>query len=297
MIYVLYENPYNIICSFKTELYKQFPLSSRYVLSGRNKTNVEIFKRPPLFNQGWMIECTVDCQRTDIEKIEGFSIKNILLFHTVNKKQLSDILALTDGLTVKLIDNFKLKEETVILWIISELNCSEKVAIHLFKKLRGNLRNIIANVSMLKQLGCVTEKSIDKYVKITFRKTPSDLVQFLLFGMESKLSFKDAVKVVYEYRHGMRWLIEFLIKQLNIYLDIFNEMVIGELDMLNYVSYQKSCSNKSIASLSERELLFRMKSFGAVSIEYITYLVLRLNSLPKGKLSLIYLIQILKVTV
>lgn len=296
MIYVLYESPSNVILPFMNKLRQQYPKSSRGYVGKKDKIGdlVPVYSKPPLFNRGWLIECSPKVSKGVIQKLDSFGF-NLIVVRVTNKTTLTEVVERLNGLKLQVIDNYNLKKDEVLDWIEEELQCSVEVSGEIYDRCRGRLKAVVTAVGTLALLDNVTLKDVRKYVSRVNYLSVNDVGDFLIGAQRRGVSVEKVVDVIYEYRYAFPWLMKFLREHVKKYVVVLGYAATGDLTLVNYKDFQKISKDKVIQKLSEKQLKRMVGLLGTVPYEYAMFVLCQLNSInEKNRMNIYKLIQLVK---
>lgn len=295
MIIILFESPSNTILSVVDKLKKGFPKSSiQYV--GANEKTADVlarFRSTPLFSRGWLIECSVKVSVGVIQKLD--SDTNVIILRTTSAQMRDDLLKKLKGSNVKLIDNYIPPKEDVIEWIQSELNCTYYLAGMIYDRTKGRLPQVIESVGILSLQDTLSEYAVKHFVQQNKRISLQDVTQYLLGVQRASVQKQDVLRMIKGYQYAISFLINFLIKQLDAYVRVFQYALSGELSLVNYKEFYETSQDSVIVGLSVYQLKKILETFGRVSLRYVLYMQGQLSSLDtKDQLCIYRLIMLVK---
>jgi len=279
------------------DLARHYPESSRGTLSRRDRPSDVLVRygKPPLFNSGWLIECQVGISVALVKKILERNPSNLLVFRATNSRLLSDVCKQLAGLDFKVVDNYSLEYSDIIGWIKGELHCSGGIADAIYNRTGGNINSLVEAVNTLSVLGQVEMSDVGRYVSRAKRYGPDDLALWVACMPRKGMGYRDAVRVVYDYRYGLGWLTRYLGRSLDSCLAVFSYACNGELNMANYRHFMETTDDRAFRGLSEYRVKKILSMFGTVSYEYLLYVRGLLGSFDgSGQMVGYRLIQLIK---
>lgn len=274
MIYVLYENRFNVINPVLSEFYEKYPESTRIFYDDRaNFFDFDKISTPPLLSSGWLIICNKKVSASLVRKMDDALSSNVIIVKATSSAELQQISINLEGVPYKLIDNYLIEKNTVIAWIHRNMTCERDVALYLYKRLHGRVSDIVLSVNMLQSISIVTKSDVNKYVQKSSRYSVNDLILFIVKDKKcAGMSYSSVVSVIHTFRYAMPWLLNTLIDGIDLYILVFNLISAGELSLHNYKEYKTITSNKNIGSLTDYRLHQIVSSYGSISTEYLLYL-------------------------
>lgn len=295
MIIILYENQSNIILSVADKIKTSYPKSSIQCVGAKEKQTdvLNRFKRPPLFSKGWLIECSPKVSTSLLRKLDV--AHNILLIRVTSAKTRDETLKKLRGLNIKLVDNYQPPESEVLEWIQGELKCDYYLARLIYKRTHGNFAQLIDGVELLTLVHPLTEYDVKKYLKPQKNLGLQDVIRFMLGVQRAGITKKDVIKVLYDYRFALNFLVDFFVNQLDIYICVFQYALSGELTLENYQEFYERCDNKVIQNISQYQLKKILECVGEVSLRYVVYVQSRIADInTKDQLGLYKIINLVK---
>lgn len=297
MIYVLYESPSNIILPFMARLSKEYRNSSRGYVGRKSKLVdlVAMYGKPPLFNQGWLLECSPKVSKGVVQKLDSIG-KNLIVIRVTNKSTLDEVIEKLHGIDFKLIDNYCLKDEEVFSWIENELRCSAEVSSEVFKRCGGRLKSIITAVGTLSLLEeSLTPAIVRKYVSRVSTLGVNDVGDFLIGAQRRSVKLDKVLDVVYEYRYAFPWLMKYLREYVKRYVTVLGYAARGDLTLANYKDFKQISTDNIIKKMSEVQLKRITGLLGTVSWEYCCFVLCELKQInEKNRINIYKLIQLIK---
>lgn len=291
MIFVLMEAENNLINPVIPKLTHKINKSCvKYIRDKVKLDQLSEFKKPPLFEQGWfLIYKGLD---RNIIRFLGSLDNNVTVFQAFNKakcEQLINILV-ECKLKYKIIDNLQISKDTKLDYIRRELHISGGDVDYLYNRTRGYLRDLTNAVYALKHLRLVTRDDIKALVPKTARFGLVDIYNYMIGLSECKMSYEDAIKIVYKYRYGIEFLREFLLSKLKSQMLVYELMSSGELSINNYRGFK----HKSLTEITEYQLYKIIEQNREVSFEYLYFLEINLSKIPNNSVGVLQLVNILQ---
>lgn len=296
MIYVLLERDENMINSVLDKMFSKVPVSCRQFIT--KKTAYEIiksYKQPPLIASGWLLIAShnvTDSQIKLLSEIQGSTI----VFKVDSKKVFYELIDRLTAMSIyfQFIDNYKLSKETIVKYISDSLPICESDAKYLAKRQKYYPRNVVSAVQMLKTFEKVDRGIIRKYTSVNDSIPLYEIFGYVFKLEECKLSYTDAVKLVYQYRFGFNHVLDYLIDTCELHLHIFNYMVNGEISIRNYKDFRADTMDKMIKNITEYELSKIVSRFEVISVEYLYFILQVVKGIPKDKTGIPDFINLLK---
>lgn len=294
LILLVYDN---VLFPFVDELYKTYVPSSRGSLDWNSKAAdvVAMYGKSPLFNDGWLLECSNAVKPSSIGKLERVNPNNCLVYSTRSKEELNKLANKFSDFHVEVVDNHDVPREDVIVWIMKELKCAGSTADLVYTRAGGRLENIMAGVNTLSLLDHVRATDVRLYVEKSHKVFVSDIAKWILGITRPGVKREDLMQLVYDFRYAQSWLLQEINNQLSLYLKIFTLAADGTLTLKNYKEYKSITSDGKIRDLPEYSLLKILQCFGTVSLEYLYYVKEVCSSIAKNDRTGMYkLIQLIK---
>lgn len=281
---------------FMMELYEEFPVSSRISLRGSEKVSevVERVSKPPLFSDGWLIECTSKTKASFLKKLEVCG-DNKIVISVHGRDAIQEKLQELSAMEPLVVDNHLVSKSDTILWIIEQLKCSSNIAIKIYNRAGKRTSNIVSGVQRLQMLPCVTDSDVSKYVDKTRTISIEDVVQFILGVSRRGVSKDAALGLVYDFRYAQKWLLGEISKQLALYLRVLNLARTNEMTLKNFTAYLEITNDTELQKISPFRIKKILECFGVVSIEYVFYVKSVIDSVSRtDMLGLVKLINLIK---
>lgn len=297
MIIVLYENVANIILPFMDSISEKYPKSSRGILNRRDKVGdvAAKFSKPPLFNSGWLIECDSGAAVSAIEKTQEINANNVVVIRVTNQKALQNVRERLAKVDYRFVDNYRLTQTEIINWVQKELGCSFVVADLVYERTKGKIQDVIAAVGVLSVIDRLAPEDVRRYVEKSNRFGVHDLLLWLVGAPPRGMKQTDAIKIVYNYRFAIDWLMKYLIQSVNTYIVVFNYAIHGDLSLLNYQEFRKISNDKHISDVTEYQLKKILELFGKISLEYLFYIGTLMSTFDtKSQITCYKIIQLIK---
>lgn len=292
MIYLVFENVSNIICPFTEAVKKQFMESSIACVDVRN-LDTKRYEKPPLFNTRWLLLCPPEITEQQIASLLKVNKDNIILIKVVTRAQLGDVQIKLKDFEFVYVDNYKLKREETVLWIVKNLNCTDRVANMIFDKVGTNVKAVVNAVHVLSALNEVQVSDVVKYVKPIKKIGPSDVVRYILH--DSDVSYKDIVGVVWDYRYAISWLKDLVVKELKTVEEVFNAIELEGLNVRNFRQFQTLTESKTIMRMSDYQLRKKIELHESVSLEYVYAMLQLFEGVSTGRMAFASFIRVLRI--
>lgn len=224
------------IKSFEDSI-KGFPKSSTIVLNRANEVEVmETIKSPPLFTPVWLVIVSTKLSPNKLEKLVNNNL--FILINCNSAKAYEDVKEslLSARIQYRLIDNSKATKEELIIYCMKELKINRETSEYLCKRQRYILSRVVNAVATLVTFDKIDKKIIKEYTTRMQSVSLLDLVEYML-GLGRKKNYKSLVSLVYDYKYGFKFLLEFTEKELRNRLDIYNLITSGYITIENYKDY------------------------------------------------------------
>lgn len=291
MIYVLLEQESNVINSVEQEFIKRYHKTSikRFGREDLQKKELEMYAKPPLFNNEWLIVCS-SVQRW---LVNCYPDRNTILICVRRKGELQTVLSAISSMEYRFIDNYKVDKEVVLTWVEKELSVGSRLAARLYNRVSGNLREVVNAVTCLRAMPVITKSVIDSYVTETSGIQIWRLVQYLL-GISNDLEFAEIAQMLSDYRYAVKWLRDSLVRELGIYLEVYRLMDCGEMGLQDY-HVTKQDGSKELQTCSDYRLRKIIESHLVVSTDVVYFLYLYLQRVGVGVNGTSELLEIFKI--
>lgn len=225
------------INSFEGKL-KDFPQSSTIKINRENYD--EAFKEicfSPLFTSIWLVYINGKLTKPQLTKL----IEQDNLFIVLNcnsKSAYEDIKDTFKEFNIKysFVDNSTAEKSDLIMYCMESLSIDEETARYLCKRQNYIMNKVVTNVLNLATFDKVDKKVIQTYTTRIASVGLLDLVDYLL-GVCKKKSYKSIVNLLYNYRYGFSYVLDFTKTELRKRLELYDYIKEGELTLSNYKEF------------------------------------------------------------
>lgn len=280
------------------KLLKKFPQSSQITINKFNYYQaIETIAFRPILTESWLVRVSDRLQITQMEKIlkhkenvNVITVRDSLKLETLKEKFISQ------GIPFKVVENKKISQQDLIVYVCESLPISYKDAVYLCKRHNMYAPMIVNSVNSLLLFDKVNRDIIKKYTKRYDSVNLTEIVDSML-GVSTRKKSK-IIEKIYEFRYGLEFLLDFIVNELNNYELVFRLIESGELNLDNYRDIKAEANSKKelkkLSSISDYRLYNMIESFSSVSIELL-YLTKTSVELIKPRRDEIYkLILLLK---
>lgn len=280
------------------KLLKKFPQSSQITINKFNYYQaIETIAFRPILTESWLVRVSDRLQITQMEKIlkhkenvNVITVRDSLKLETLKEKFISQ------GIPFKVVENKKISQQDLIVYVCESLPISYKDAVYLCKRHNMYAPMIVNSVNSLLLFDKVNRDIIKKYTKRYDSVNLTEIVDAML-GISTRKKSK-IIEKIYEFRYGLEFLLDFIVNELNNYELVFRLIESGELNLDNYRDIKAEANSKKelkkLSSISDYRLYNMIESFSSVSIELL-YLTKTSVELIKPRRDEIYkLILLLK---
>lgn len=280
------------------KLLKKFPQSSQITINKFNYYQaIETIAFRPILTESWLVRVSDRLQITQMEKIlkhkenvNVITVRDSLKLETLKEKFISQ------GIPFKVVENKKISQQDLIVYVCESLPISYKDAVYLCKRHNMYAPMIVNSVNSLLLFDKVNRDIIKKYTKRYDSVNLTEIVDSMLGVSTHKKS--KIIEKIYEFRYGLEFLLDFIVNELNNYELVFRLIESGELNLDNYRDIKAEANSKKelkkLSSISDYRLYNMIESFSSVSIELL-YLTKTSVELIKPRRDEIYkLILLLK---
>lgn len=292
MIVILYEKTSELSFSKKPEIIDRFNRKSIvYVNSKKEIKDINVYKKPPFFDDGWLF---VYSGKIDLELLSKLNQleSNLILICVKTEERLHDILIMLNTITknVKVIDNHNVSRKDMLLFIQNELSIDQQLAKKVLSLSGEYPPLVVKNVRNLQILPKLDLESIKEFTTTTSSIPIFKLVDYLL--MRGNLRSKDAIRIIYDYRYGYSHLVKYLTSTLEKYIAVFDLISNGELSLQNYRSFQASTNNSVVKKMSTYQLQKIIESYREISYDWLCYVYYYVSVLTQKRGSMYKLIKL-----
>ena len=294
MILVILEKTIDDICSICNEIKKKYPIASHvYINKKTTQSSLSRYTHPPLITGGWVFLCDFKVNSVIVQLLNKFNGKNIILFPVSSTHELlvvKDTLQQADT-PYKIVDNRKPDIKRVVKYVQEELpGTTDDVAEYIYKRYGGYMPNIVVTVDSLKRFSKVTPYMVRKYGVEKHEHTLYELADYLV-GTSNKLTYHDAVQVIYDYQFASQYLLKYLNSVIDCYIRVFDKIASGIVTVEDIAS-----GDKDLANTAPYRIQQMMNAYDQVSLEKLYYIKVRLDNIKQDRFSLIRLIAILQLS-
>lgn len=284
--------------SFIDQVKKKFP-SSCVVNMNRNNTDevLKTVKSPPPVHELWLVLASLRNPADDIlNKLDNEHTVNVFVVRS--KEELTEWSRKLSVLQIqfKIVNNLDVPKPDVVEYVMKELGVDYELAKYICGRHRYYLPKITSSVLTLKHLPKVTKATIRKYTS-AYNDMSYDALFDYVIGVDERVSHNKAISLVHKYRYGVEYIVKFLVKRFEMYLYVYEEMMLGKLSFDNYKDYYAE-HKSDMKDFSEYRMKMAIESFGKVSYDKLYYLSsLYKRELEQGVsvLSLLNLLRLSKV--
>lgn len=280
------------------KLLKKFPQSSQITINKFNYYQaIETIAFRPILTESWLVRVSDRLQITQMEKIlkhkenvNVITVRDSLKLETLKEKFISQ------GIPFKVVENKKISQQDLIVYVCESLPISYKDAVYLCKRHNMYAPMIVNSVNSLLLFDKVNRDIIKKYTKRYDSVNLTEIVDSML-GVSTRKKSK-IIEKIYEFRYGLEFLLDFIVNELANYELVFKLIESGMLNLDNYRDIKAEANSKKelkkLSSISDYRLYNMIESFSSVSIELL-YLTKTSVELIKPRRDEIYkLILLLK---
>lgn len=276
MIILLLEREDNLIDSFLDKIYSKVPKSCRQTVNKKTTHDIiKSYKQPPLLAAGWLLFVSTDVSDSQIKLLASIEGQNIILFKATTRKLFNETKETLTALSInyRIIDNYEISKSIIINYIQANLDISETDAKYLARRQGYYPRNIVSAVYLLKSFGKIDKPIIKKFISENDNIPLYEIFNYVYKLPDCKLSYKDAVKLVYQYRYGFERIIKYLYDTSITYLHVFEFMADGRLTILNYKDFRADSHDTVIRDITEYQLSKIVSHFELISVEYLYFVI------------------------
>lgn len=280
------------------KLLKKFPQSSQITINKFNYYQaIETIAFRPILTESWLVRVSDRLQITQMEKIlkhkenvNVITVRDSLKLETLKEKFISQ------GIPFKVVENKKISQQDLIVYVCESLPISYKDAVYLCKRHNMYAPMIVNSVNSLLLFDKVNRDIIKKYTKRYDSVNLTEIVDAML-GVSTRKKSK-IIEKIYEFRYGLEFLLDFIVNELSNYELVFRLIESGELNLDNYRDVKAEANSKrelkKLSSISDYRLYNMIEAFSVVSMELL-YLTKTSVELIKPRRDEIYkLILLLK---
>lgn len=295
MLYILYESPNNVVTSLLSRLYEMYPPSSRIFLGAR-PSDEEVYKVKfaPLLSTGWLVLANSKINKQRIKTLTSFPGDNVIVLQVASYLEYENLQQSLADFNPVCIDNHKVPKDDILAWIADQLHCSNAVATCLYNRVHGRMDDLVTSVQTLSEFPVVTRQHVLKYIQPSVKASISDVADYLMGCSKSGIGCREVAYFLYEFQYAYSWVLKSLINELEDRLSIFKLAAEGVLTLENYQGAKKGPLASRLPAITERKMLYVLKMFGLVSIEYLVWLIALIRDIPDNRFMLYRLLQLIK---
>ena len=285
MIICLLESRDNVINSQLSKFVNKYPNSSiGFVYDKTPVEKIKKYNKPPLLTAGWLVICEVN-QASRLKLVCNTYSNNIVILRAFNRSSFQAIIETlsSNDIAYEVIDNLVISEQEKIKYVLNNLIIDEKDAKYLVRRHHGYMFDIVSSVRTLSGFKPVTRNIITKMTSETNKYRIFDIMNFLLG--DDKVSYKDAVGCVYQYRYAFEHLSSYLRTSIENYIKVFEYVGTGSLSLMNYKKFIRESKDNAISAMSEYQLKHMIESYSYVSLDWIFLLEQMINQLGKNDIT------------
>lgn len=285
------ENKNSCIESIIADLRRKFPNPSILTVDSRNfYDSAKILESPPILTKNWLVFISPKLGIKQIAHImEGGNLNVIHLNNIGQAKELRESL-IEEGIDFSFYDNTRASKDKLIAYVMENLNIKDADAKYLCGRHMYNMKKIIESVSILKYFDNVTRKEIREYTERFNKVGVPQLVENLL-GLPDCKSRKQVVDVIHRYRYGFDHLLTYIKKEINVYVEVFDLIMTGELTMENFQTFE--FTTKNLKKLSSYKIKRIIEAYQYLSYDKLYLMKIKVEQIPPNKSSIYELIMLL----
>lgn len=293
MNFILLEDSRYLLSSFWNKVYENFPQSSRITVNRRNFAETEkIIKSSPRLTKHWLVN--VDRRLTLQQLISVLSKNNLNVIQLESKSGAEELYndLLDNNIETTIINNLKPKDSEVVIYVAKALDINLEDAKYICRRHRYYLPAIMDSVAILEIVGEVNRKSIKKYTRRFGSVSLFTLVDYLL-GLETRASKKRIIELIMSYTYGFDFLIEFIKKELDKYLCIYEYVSTGALTSENFLDFEPPSTDNVYRTISKYAIQKIIKAYSELSFEKLYFIYLMVNKIEGRKDNIYKLINLI----
>lgn len=297
MIAVIWEDANNCINSVVNNLNNKFPREARYYL-GKKPTlqEIELLTRPPLTFLGWLIFANKSTNIKILAQLNDCRSQNVIVIRVDNQKTYKDLQFKISSLNSRFFDNHVLSKDKVLKWVSVELDCSTDVATYLYYRVGGYVKELVFAVQNLKRSGkTVTRALIREMVDENSSASMLSIAEYLIGIKNEHVTKTDVFTTLYKFRYAESWVLETLIKELQLYIKVFELVADLTLNIQNYALQADLIQDKDIRNAPKWKLKRMILNYGKVSLERLVLAKAQLECIGKSNFNLIKILQLVSI--
>lgn len=297
MIAVIWEDANNCISSVVNNLNNKFPKEARYYLSKRpTQQEIELLTRPPLTFAGWLIFANKSTNVKLLAQLDDCRSQNVIVIRVDNQRVYKDLQMKISSLNSRFFDNHLLSKDTVLKWVASELNCSEDVAKYLYYRVGGYVKELVFAVQNLKKSGkSVTRALVRELVDENNSASMLSIAEYLIGIKNDRVTKSDVFATLYKFRYAESWVLETLIKEVQLYIKVFELVADLTLNIQNYATQADLLQDKDVRDAPKWKLKRMILNYGKVSLERLVLAKSQLCCINKSNFNLIKILQLVSI--
>lgn len=287
---VLLESVYNSICSQLNVFYQKYPRVSRIFLTKNSKPEaVSKCNHPPLISSGWLLICSGIRSRRMLSILWSLPPFNVVIYMVRTRTEANLMLQSLEegGIAHTFIDHLNVPEEDVLNMLQKNLKVGQDMASVIYKRCRGNLRDVTNVMYRLLALG----RNITLADITACERPAKEFPIYRLSGhlLKQEIDGQGALAVISQYRYAPEHLFDYLENCLEEYLYIFQLVHDGLLTMQNAQEVLRSGEFKELKGMKLFTLQKTIEAYSSISVDYLYFLIYFSRTLPHNTVGLMKL--------
>lgn len=287
---VLLESIYNSICSQLNVFYQKYPRASRIFLTKNSKPEeVSRCNHPPLISSGWLLVCSGIRSRQMLSTLWSLPPFNVVIYMTRTRTEANLLLQSLEeeGVAHTFIDYLNVPEEDVLNMLQRNLRVRQDVASAIYKRCRGNLRDVTNVMYRLLALG----RNITLADVTACERPAKEFPIYRLSGhlLRQEIDGQGALAVIAQYRYAPEHLLDYLENCFEEYLYVFQLVHDGLLTVQNAQDVLRGDEFKKLKGMNLFTLQKTIEAYGSISVDYLYFLIHFNRMLPRNTVGLMKL--------
>ena len=290
---ILLEDSRFPVGSFIAKVRQKFPRSSTLYINNKNFfDNLETLREKPLLTKCYCVITNEKLSEAQFKEI--FKMDNLNIVHLSNKNKLQDVKDVLSNLNVKynIVNNLKPPKEVVRQYVIEQLGVSDADAKYICNRHKYHIPTIVNSVAVLSTFSVINRKTIKEYT-VRFGNVSFYSLLDVLLGLDTKVSVQSAIKLIYSYRYGFGYILDFLKNELEKFLCIYDYMSRGLISLANYMDFTPDIEDKVFRKIGEYQLKKIIEAYSILSYEKLYFIYLQVCKIKPSQSNIYKLVTLI----
>lgn len=273
MNFIVAEDPNNAITDVMSVVRSKYPNSSVYRINKDNFDQaIKVVKNPPMLTNHWLVVINPNRMTVSQARRIGELNNNLNIFNVVRSNDLDTVKDLMEKaeLDYQYLDNLHPSRQTIIDYIMKELQVDEKLAKYIGKRCNYYIPRVYESVLLLSIVDEQISKSVvSKYTTNYGTASISTLVEHII-GYEHK-AIRPLLNLIDNYRHGTHFLFKTIKEELENILTGYELIMSGQLSLKNYTTFKSDELKVSAWKLKKILDYYQTVSFEKLYFIYVMF--------------------------